>query len=82
MLKIKRKTFKNAIIKNKYIFTSLQSSIPDPLNMSEFLMKKKESERHFLDQLLDGSKLDKFSIPVPIKCELRKYQQVCVFFFP
>lgn len=44
--------------------------------MSKFLVKKKESERHFLDQLLDGSKLDKFSIPVPIKCELRKYQQV------
>lgn len=47
--------------------------------MSEFLVKKKESERHFLDQLLDGSKLDKFSIPVPIKCELRKYQQVYNF---
>ena len=57
-------------------FVTFQSSIPDPPNMSEVLVKKKENERHFLDQLLDGSKLDKFSIPVPIKCELRKYQQV------
>uniref|UniRef100_A0A7M5XDP0 Mot1 central domain-containing protein n=1 Tax=Clytia hemisphaerica TaxID=252671 RepID=A0A7M5XDP0_9CNID len=54
----------------------LEASIPDPPNMSDFLIKKKEDERHFLDQLLDGSKLDKFSIPVPIKCELRKYQQI------
>lgn len=44
--------------------------------MSEALVKQKEAERHFLDQLLDGTKLDKFAIPVPIKCELRKYQQV------
>lgn len=53
----------------------LESSIPNPPSMSEFLVQKKASERHFLDQLLDGTKLDKFSIPIPIKCELRKYQQ-------
>ena len=44
--------------------------------MSQALVEKKVNERRFLEQLLDGTKLDKFLIPIPIKCDLRKYQQV------
>ncbi|KAH0623625.1 hypothetical protein JD844_006574, partial [Phrynosoma platyrhinos] len=53
----------------------LEAGIPDPPNMSEDLVKIKAKERHFLEQLLDGKKLENYKIPVPIKAELRKYQQ-------
>ncbi|KAK9400724.1 hypothetical protein NXF25_011438 [Crotalus adamanteus] len=53
----------------------LEAGIPDPPNMSEHLIKIKAKERHFLEQLLDGKKLENYKIPVPIKAELRKYQQ-------
>ncbi|XP_050815237.1 TATA-binding protein-associated factor 172 isoform X3 [Gopherus flavomarginatus] len=51
------------------------AGIPDPPNMSEELILLKAKERHFLEQLLDGKKLENYKIPVPIKAELRKYQQ-------
>ncbi|XP_071604735.1 TATA-binding protein-associated factor 172 isoform X2 [Heliangelus exortis] len=51
------------------------AGIPDPPNMSEELIRMKAKERHFLEQLLDGKKLENYEIPVPIKAELRKYQQ-------
>lgn len=44
--------------------------------MSADLIRQKARERHFLEQLLDGRKLENYKIPVPIKAELRKYQQV------
>lgn len=44
--------------------------------MSADLIRQKARERHFLEQLLDGKKLENYKIPVPIKAELRKYQQV------
>lgn len=44
--------------------------------MSADLIRQKARERHFLEQLLDGKKLENYNIPVPIKAELRKYQQV------
>ncbi|XP_073411973.1 TATA-binding protein-associated factor 172 [Dendrobates tinctorius] len=53
----------------------LEAGIPDPPNMSEELIKLKARERNFLEQLLDGKKLENYKIPVPIKAELRKYQQ-------
>uniref|UniRef100_A0A3B3T3U9 BTAF1 RNA polymerase II, B-TFIID transcription factor-associated n=1 Tax=Paramormyrops kingsleyae TaxID=1676925 RepID=A0A3B3T3U9_9TELE len=53
----------------------LEAGIPDPPNMSEDLIRQKARERHFLEQLLDGRKLESYKIPVPIKAELRKYQQ-------
>ena len=56
-----------------------QAGVPDPISMSKELIQKKIAERRFLEQLLDGKKLDKFSIPIPIKCDLRKYQQVHLF---
>lgn len=62
------------------IFCSFQAGIPDPPSMSEDLIRQKARERHFLEQLLDGRKLENYKIPVPIKAELRKYQQVCLLF--
>lgn len=61
---------------NLYFYLFFQAGIPDPPNMSEDLIKIKAKERHFLEQLLDGKKLENYKIPVPIKAELRKYQQV------
>lgn len=59
-----------------------QAGIPDPPAMSADLIRQKARERHFLEQLLDGKKLENYKIPVPIKAELRKYQQVGVICFP
>lgn len=56
-----------------------QAGIPDPPNMSEELIKIKAKERHFLEQLLDGKNLENYNIPVPIKAELRRYQQVSYY---
>ncbi|XP_077865248.1 TATA-binding protein-associated factor 172-like [Saccoglossus kowalevskii] len=53
----------------------LEAGIPNPPSMTETLIKQKIRERRFLEQLLDPRKLDSFKIPVPIKAELRKYQQ-------
>ncbi|MGH0116970.1 UNVERIFIED_CONTAM: hypothetical protein FKN15_026664, partial [Acipenser sinensis] len=53
----------------------LEAGIPNPPNMSEDLIRQKAKEHHFLEQLLDGRKLENYKIPVPIKAELRKYQQ-------
>lgn len=39
------------------------------------MLERRADERQFLHQLLDGSKVDQYQIPVPIKAELRKYQQ-------
>ncbi|KAF7221295.1 TATA-binding protein-associated factor 172 [Nothobranchius furzeri] len=53
----------------------LEAGIPDPPTMSADLIQQKARERQFLEQLLDGRKLENYKIPVPIKAELRKYQQ-------
>ena len=45
--------------------------------MSQALVEQKQKERKFLEQLLDGKKVENYTIPVPVKAELRKYQQVC-----
>ncbi|EPQ58588.1 SNF2 chromatin remodeling protein [Gloeophyllum trabeum ATCC 11539] len=53
----------------------LEAGLPDPPGFSEELLKRREQERQFLTQLLDGSKVEQYVLPVPIKAELRKYQQ-------
>ncbi|KAL1694700.1 hypothetical protein GGG16DRAFT_87332 [Schizophyllum commune] len=53
----------------------LEAGLPDPPGFSEELLKRREEERQFLMQLLDGSKVEPYEIPVPVKAELRKYQQ-------
>jgi TATA-binding protein-associated factor len=44
--------------------------------MSPVLIAEKEKQRKFLEQLMDGSKLESYDIVVPVKAELRKYQKV------
>jgi TATA-binding protein-associated factor len=39
------------------------------------MLAKRAGERQFLNQLLDGSKVEEYVIPVEIKAELRKYQR-------
>ena len=53
----------------------LEAGLPDPPDFSEDLLRRRETERQFLTQLLDGSKVQQYDIPIPIKAELRKYQQ-------
>ncbi|KAG6814294.1 hypothetical protein H0H92_013419 [Tricholoma furcatifolium] len=53
----------------------LEAGLPDPPGFSEDLLKKRDTERQFLVQLLDGSKVEQYAVPIPIKAELRKYQQ-------
>ncbi|KAG5646696.1 hypothetical protein DXG03_002686 [Asterophora parasitica] len=53
----------------------LEAGLPDPPGFSEELLKRRETERRFLVQLLDGSKVEQYTIPTSIKAELRKYQQ-------
>ncbi|OBZ75174.1 hypothetical protein A0H81_04814 [Grifola frondosa] len=53
----------------------LEAGLPDPPNFPEDLLKRRDKERQFLTQLLDGSKVQPYDIPVTINAELRKYQQ-------
>ncbi|KAI0261043.1 SNF2 chromatin remodeling protein [Gloeopeniophorella convolvens] len=53
----------------------LESGLPDPPGFPEELLKRRDQERQFLTQLLDGSKVESYEIPVTINAELRKYQQ-------
>jgi TATA-binding protein-associated factor len=53
----------------------LQSGLPDPPGFSEDMLAKRDEERRFLTQLLDGSKIEPYELPIPIKAELRKYQR-------
>ncbi|XP_041362673.1 TATA-binding protein-associated factor 172-like isoform X2 [Gigantopelta aegis] len=52
----------------------LEAGIPDPPEMKISLIEQKQRERQFLEQLLDGSKLQDYKVAVPILAELRKYQ--------
>jgi TATA-binding protein-associated factor len=49
--------------------------LPDPPGFSQELLAKRETEREFLTQLLDGSKVTPYEIPIKVNAELRKYQQ-------
>jgi TATA-binding protein-associated factor len=53
----------------------LETGLPGPPGFSPELLARRETERAFLTQLLDGSKVENYRIPVPIQAELRKYQQ-------
>jgi TATA-binding protein-associated factor len=45
------------------------------VELPHHLLSKVEESQLFIEQLLDISKLQDFVVPVPIKAELRKYQQ-------
>ncbi|KAK0458447.1 SNF2 superfamily chromatin remodeling protein [Desarmillaria tabescens] len=53
----------------------LEAGLPDPPGFPEVLLKRRDDERQFLTQLLDGSKVEQYDVPVSINAELRKYQQ-------
>jgi TATA-binding protein-associated factor len=53
----------------------IQAGLPDPPGFSEELLRRRDEERQFLAQLLDGSKVEQYVLPIKIKAELRKYQQ-------
>lgn len=52
----------------------LEAGLPDPPSFSADLLQRRETERKFLMQLLDGSKVEPYQIPVKINAKLRKYQ--------
>ncbi len=52
-----------------------QASTPDSKDLSAEMLMRKQTERQFITQLLDPSKLEPFKVPIKIKAELRKYQQ-------
>lgn len=53
----------------------LEAGIPDPPGFSKELLASRDNERKFIQQMLDGSKVEAFKIPVAIKANLRSYQQ-------
>ena len=53
----------------------LEVGCPDPEGFPVELTDRRKKERHFLEQLLDGSKLDLYEVPFSLNVELRKYQQ-------
>ncbi len=53
----------------------LESGIPDPDDLPTKLLEGREREREFISQMMDVSKVKRFELPVPIKAELRSYQQ-------
>ena len=55
---------------------SPQLRVESPPEMSSSLAEQRGQQRRFLEQLLDTSKLENYTVPIPIKADLRKYQQV------
>jgi TATA-binding protein-associated factor len=53
----------------------LEAGIPDPPGFSPELLAKRDEERKFLMQLLDGSKAEQYQVPIDIKADLRQYQK-------
>jgi TATA-binding protein-associated factor len=53
----------------------LEAGIPDPPGFSLELLAKRDEERKFLMQLLDGSKAEQYQVPIEIKADLRQYQK-------
>lgn len=53
----------------------LEGGIPNPPEMKSSVAAKKQQERAFLEQLLGGRKVEDYGIPVPVRTDLRKYQQ-------
>lgn len=53
----------------------LEASLPDPPGFPAELLKRREEERKFLSQLLDGNKVEPYELPVKVNVDLRKYQR-------
>merc|ERR1719427_2140684 len=52
----------------------LDGGVPEPPNLSDQMKMKKESERHFLSQLLNSKNAESYTISVPVSADLRSYQ--------
>eukprot|EP01132_Coremiostelium_polycephalum_P001343 gene1343-1696_t len=53
----------------------LEKGVENPEGLDPSLVLQKQEERKFLEQLLDGSKVETYPMPIRINTELRKYQQ-------
>lgn len=53
----------------------LEAGLPDPVGFPADLLQRRDEERKFLSQLLDGNKVEPYEIPVKVNAELRKYQR-------
>ena len=53
----------------------LESGVPNPPGMSTAMVAQKQKDRRFLDQLMDSSKLEHYTLPTRITATLRSYQQ-------
>lgn len=53
----------------------LEARAPDPPGMSAPLVERRKTNRRFLEQLLDPTKLERYSMPRCISATLRSYQQ-------
>ncbi|PWN25714.1 hypothetical protein BDZ90DRAFT_233723 [Jaminaea rosea] len=53
----------------------LEAGLTDPSGFPEDLLRRRDEERTFLSQLLDGSKVEPYQLPVKINADLRKYQR-------
>ena len=58
------------------VLAIMQSGVSSPPEMPADLVERRKSDRLFLEQLLDTSKLENYSVPISINTHLRKYQQV------
>jgi SNF2 family DNA or RNA helicase len=58
-----------------FLYLFVQEDIPDPEGFPQEMMERREAQRSFLRQLLDGSQVEPYVIPVDINAELRHYQQ-------
>ncbi|KAK7868472.1 hypothetical protein R5R35_011216 [Gryllus longicercus] len=56
----------------------LDGGLPEPPSLSADLIAQKVKERKFLEQLFNPKSIDEYKVPVPIKAELRSYQQAGV----
>ncbi|KAI8445371.1 hypothetical protein BY996DRAFT_6434687 [Phakopsora pachyrhizi] len=53
----------------------LEAGVPNPPGFTQKMLEKRQLERSFLSQLLGGSKIEEYKIPVDIRADLRKYQR-------
>ncbi|KNE89981.1 hypothetical protein PSTG_16566 [Puccinia striiformis f. sp. tritici PST-78] len=53
----------------------LEAGVPDAIGFPPEMPEKRQSERQFLSQLLGGSKIEEYDMPIKVKADLRKYQR-------
>ena len=52
-----------------------QTKTPAEIGLPQYLVERRDAERAFLQQLLDGRRLEHYPLPFAIRGTLRKYQQ-------